>query len=666
MLVDRRVQRISKRRLLFRVIVPLVLGCLFIGSASIHPEHVEAKSAEYTRLDVALDLLPDGTYHVAETQEVRFSNGSFSLGHREIPLARTTGISNVVVSEIDDDGNVVPFTETDLVGLAEAPNTFNVLTTSTEVRVYWAFPPVNAGTKTFLVEYDVFGALRYYPDEDPANQQIWWTAIGSDLTSETAVRASTVTVTLPQPVRLTDPVLKLGEDGEDAASSHTSDGRVFTWTRDDIEQGDEFIVRLQFPPMVTGIDPPPWQASDDAQRAKEQDRESQQAVIRLIMLGIGLALVAGGGTSLYGVWYMRGRDPHAGVVAEFVSEPPDDLPPGVVGALLDEHADECDVVATLIDLARRGVLKMTDVGTLGPNKRASGHDYIFEVVKTDASLSAFERPLMRAIFGATPKVGDKAQLRDARLRVQSVYPEVKQGLYDELVRRGLFPRSPESTRTGWRNAAIVVIAVAAFSGLVGVMVEGWWAVFPAVAAIGLGLILLKISRSMPRKTSAGAEAAAKWRAFKRYLNDIEAYEKVGESRQIFDRYLPYAIAFGIDTAWVRKFAAVQTETPGWFERAGDILVSTPGSPSGSFGRRTVVSGPGSGGGIDLPDVPDVDLPKMPSLQGMSNKASSGVQSGSSGFSDLLNVAGAILSIISAFSGGGGSGGSSGGGGGGFD
>jgi uncharacterized membrane protein YgcG len=643
-----------------RVSVALMLAGVVLTLTLLHPRGVEAKTAEYTRFDVALDLLPDGTYHVTETQEVRFSGGSFSLGHREIPLARTTGIGNVVVSEIDDNGDVVPLTETDLVGLVEAPNTFNVTTRSTDVRILWAFPPITSGTKTFLVEYDVFGALRYYPSEDPPNQQIWWTAVGSELTSETAVRSSTVTVTLPQPVRLTD--LVLGEDGKDIAASHTSDGRVFTWTRDDIDRGDSFIVRMQFPPIVTGIDPPEWQAADDAQRAKDQERESHQAVIRLIILGIGLALVAGGGTSLYGLWYTRGRDPHAGVVADFIPNPPDDLPPGVVGALLDELADECDVVATLIDLARRGVVKMTDVGTLGPTRRATGHDYIFELLTTDASLYAFERPLMRAMFGASPKVGASVRLSEIRMKVRGVYPEVKQGLYDELVKRGLFPRSPESTRGGWRTTAVVVIAVAAFSGLVAVMVEGWWAVFPTVAAIGLALILFKMSRSMPRKTSAGAEAAAKWRAFKRYLNDIERYEKVSESRDIFDRYLAYAIALKIDTAWVAKFAAVQTATPGWFETAGDILVSTPGRPIHRGGRTTVYTG----GNVDLPDLPDVDLPKMPSLQGMSNRASSGVQSGSSGFSDLLNVAGAIFSIISIFSGGGGSGGSSGGGGGGFD
>ena len=66
---------------------------------------------------------------------------------------------------------------------------------------------------------------------------------------------------------------------------------------------------------------------------------------------------------------------------------------------------------------------------------------------------------------------------------------------------------------------------------------------------------------MPRKTRAGAEAAAKWRAFRRYLDDIEKYEGVEEAKAIFERYLPYATAFGLDRTWVAKFASVQAPTP---------------------------------------------------------------------------------------------------------
>jgi hypothetical protein len=536
----------------------LVLGAVVVAGLFV-PVGAAAKSAEYTRLDVALELLSDGTFHVTETQRVTFSGGSFSLGHREIPLARTEGMEIAGLTEIREDGARIPYTAANLGDLAQASNRYSILTTSTNLTVYWAFEPVSlSGVRTFVLEYDVRGALRYYPEKSPPVQQIWWTAIGEELTSETPVRASTVTITLPEAVPIDDNLV-IGQDGTEITanekkSGYTQDGQVFTWTRDDIGRGDDFTVRLQFPAIIQGIDSPSWQSADDAKRANEAKAESRQAVVHLFMLGLGLALVAGGGTGVYGLWYLRGRDPHAGLVADFLPKPPDDLPPGVVGALLDERADEADVVATLIDLGRKGVVKITDVGLLGPNKIASGHDYIFELLDPNAKLTRAEQPLVKAMFGSSPKPGAKARLGDIRGRVIAAYPDVRQGLYDQLVERGLFPRSPEATRDGWRKTGLVVSIAAILAGLIGIAIEGWWAVFPAVAAVALGLVLFRIGRGMPRKTAAGAEAAANWHAFRRYLDDIEAYERVSETKQIFDSYLPYATACGryLNTGLVRS------------------------------------------------------------------------------------------------------------------
>jgi hypothetical protein len=53
---------------------------------------------------------------------------------------------------------------------------------------------------------------------------------------------------------------------------------------------------------------------------------------------------------------LRGNE--AGPV-EFV--PPDQVRPGQVGTLIDEHANLLDVTATIIDLAVRGFLKITEL-----------------------------------------------------------------------------------------------------------------------------------------------------------------------------------------------------------------------------------------------------------------------------------------------------------------
>ena len=39
------------------------------------------------------------------------------------------------------------------------------------------------------------------------------------------------------------------------------------------------------------------------------------------------------------MWHTRGRDVAVPLVADYLSEPPDDLPAGVVGTLVDEQAD---------------------------------------------------------------------------------------------------------------------------------------------------------------------------------------------------------------------------------------------------------------------------------------------------------------------------------------
>ncbi|WP_152918134.1 DUF2207 family protein, partial [Ardenticatena maritima] len=59
-------------------------------------------------------------------------------------------------------------------------------------------------------------------------------------------------------------------------------------------------------------------------------------------------------------WYTKGRDPEVGEFAEYITEPPDDLPPGIVGTLLDEKADIKDVIATIFDLARRGIISIEE------------------------------------------------------------------------------------------------------------------------------------------------------------------------------------------------------------------------------------------------------------------------------------------------------------------
>ena len=68
------------------------------------------------------------------------------------------------------------------------------------------------------------------------------------------------------------------------------------------------------------------------------------------------------------IWRKRGRDEPATIYASYVSEPPSALSPGLAGALIDEKVDTKEIIATIVDLARRGYLEITDTekkGVLG-------------------------------------------------------------------------------------------------------------------------------------------------------------------------------------------------------------------------------------------------------------------------------------------------------------
>ncbi len=376
----------------------------------------------------------------------------------------------------------------------------------------------------------------------------------------------------------------------------------------------------------------------------------------------GIALLVIGSLGLLLLWYTRGRDPAAGVVASFLPEPPDATPPAVVGVLIDEKADEHDIVSTIVDLGNRGVLIIHD---------QIGQPSEIELTDKQVALSPFEQQLVRALFPNADKGAKTIPYSTASYSLNANSALLKTALYQEVVDRGFFSQSPEQTRGRWRRIAMVITPLSILAGIIASFLISPWLLVPAFAITALSLILRQMARTLPKRTEAGAEAAAKWRAFSRYLKDLDKYDSVDTARVNFNRYLPYAIAFGIEKTWVNRFESARLVNPGWLN-PGEVVTSYP---DGSH-RRTSWNGPiiigtggnpipGGGGGGGMPDVnlPDV---KMPDLQGASDSAARGLTNASKGGVDLLNVLGGIISIASIFIGGGGGGGSSGGGDGGFN
>ena len=526
------------------------------------------QQVRYNRFDVDIAIQPDGSYRVTETQEVAFLSGTFRRASRNVGLSNVVEVRDIAVSE---GGRAYTFTPTS----SSTPNTYTTRQSGGNQVIEWFYPATSAGNvRTFRIAYTVVGGLRINPDVDVLD----WVALRPDLPAD--ARAATVTVHLPADVDQAR--LQLDSRGA-TARREVVDARTVRFSAAPVAVGKGLEVKVGFPHGLVSAAPPPWQAQFEQQ---EQDRQRQQAYRDLanVLLGaFGLLVLIGGGIGLYLLWYLRGRDRYTGLVAEYLKEPPADCGPGPAGTLLDERADLQDVLATLLDLANRGVLRITEAPA--PGAYWSGRDYLIEKLDADQQLTTYERTLVDTLFP-----GDVTQVQMSQLKVNAsaTLAVFQEQLYNEVVARGYFKVSPEVTRRRYRRFGTLLIVLAVVGWLGFTLVLGryaTWQIVPALALFIIGLALRSLARHMPVKTELGAEEAAKWRAFRRYLDNLDKYDSVEEAKGIFERYLPYATAFGLDKRWIETFASVRTPAPQWFGGGGGgpIIIADGGGYYGGYG-----------------------------------------------------------------------------------
>lgn len=629
----------------------IVISAVLVGFA-----YAQDRSVVGENFDIDLTVLANGDIEVVETRTITFQGGPFERGFRIIPLQRIESISDVEFYQDDRQYEQSG---------SQQPHTYQTSVDGNDFSITWYFPQVSNETLTFVLRYTAEGALRIYDGGD----QIWWIAVEGD--RGYPVRAAQATVHLPPGV---DEIQNVAAYGI-AAETNIVDPQTVVFTSDEtLDSGEEFEVRVQFPHGVVDAAAPAWQVAEDARQAQEPTPggapaavgdDSYRQLVNLLTGFIGLFIAVAGSVGLFLLWYNRGRDAPAPLVADYLPSPPSDLPPGLVGTLVDERVDMQDVIATIVDLARRGVMTMQEIEEKGFLGIGARRDFVFTKQSHDVTLRPYEKILLERLFRGK----QSRKLSSLKEKFYSALPELEKQLYSAAVDEGFFQRSPETTRTIYTVlgfAALVLAFIAGVFALVGLV-----SFAPGVLCIpfGLGVVaigLLIIARVMPRKTTKGSQVAAQWNAFRRYLDNIEDYTDLRQATDIFDRYLPYAIAFGLENSWVEKFAQVETPAPPWYQPTGPIWMDP--WPHGQ-GRRPVARGGeggpvwtgsgGSGGG----GTPQVDRPGgggVPTLQRGSDSMARGLQGMSGGLASMLNSAGRILSSAPRSSGGGG--GWSGGGG----
>ncbi len=70
-------------------------------------------------------------------------------------------------------------------------------------------------------------------------------------------------------------------------------------------------------------------------------------------------------------------------------------------------------------------------------------------------------------------------------------------------------------------------------------------------------------------TKLGAQERAKWLGFKDYLQTAERFRLNEEKIETFSKYLPYAVALGVETQWAKRFEDMEVNRVEWFRSQKD-------------------------------------------------------------------------------------------------
>lgn len=592
---------------------PLILIFLFSLLSLVifaSPALAQTKTFQWLNWDIDIVVNEDGSIAVTETQTLDFQGAPFTYGFRSIPIGsfgNNDGISNVSVRE----GNRI-FEESSLNGYG----TFEVREEGNEAFINWYFEPA-LGTHTYTFAYTVHGAIRTGTTEEGSGDQLFWTVIPSD--HPATVGSSRITITLPEgvaPQRYFDTneylvAAYLNNNQTNGLNINVSeDGRVITFeTREAIVTGEKLDVRVQFPHGLLAIEQSKWQ----------RDEEVSDAV-GLGLISVSLFLLVAGLLAVIALWYARGRDPKLGIVVpDYITEPPDELPPAMVGSLIDERVDMQDVISTLTHLANRGYLTMEE-------DKKKDHTFT-RTDKSTSDLRPFETKFLTDIFGT----GDNRKLSDLKYKFSTKIPHLRNMIMDDLIAEGYLPAKPSSVRNSYIALAIIVGVVGiVMSYMIGVLFPpaAGYICFPLCTFPLIGLALLIAARFMPKKTAKGAESAAKWNAFKTYLKNIKQYTDIEGAGEIFDKYLPYAVAFGMERSYINTFSQSSTASmPPWYMPYPRINTMGGGMAGGS--RPSSGTSGGSGG-------------SMPNLNDASGSLTGGLAGMSAGLTRMLNNTSNVL------------------------
>jgi len=587
----------------------------------------------------------DGTLDVTETIKVRAERGQIRRGiYRDFPVRyrnemgyrRTVGFD---ILEIKRDG---------------ADSEYHTESHGLDTRIYIGSKTVwiEPGVYTYTIRYETTRQLRFFKDYD----EIYWNVTGSFWSFP--IQHAVARIKLPQTAEILQTAGYTGYYGGRGADYRIAGQGFNTITFETTRSLRPFEGLTVAAAFTKGVIPEPGAFAN---------------LLHALWDNLGLIILVGGtfgvGIFFLGKWLEVGRDPMVGTIIPLF-EPPQGLSPAAVSYLHYQRfkgkgtSSTKAFIAALLSLAVKGHLKLEDKGDKKVTLEAADRNV--------GNLPRGERAIWSKLLANRDKFTFEAKNASTVSSTQSSFKNAILAEYE-----GVFFKNNHMTfAIGAAFSVIVLVAflvlqapfedeigvaiVALISGLAGSVllamglrrILGWlpgggsmtlgvvltvagaivitpallmpavaFGLFPVIIPVAIAILaimnvaffyLLRAPTVVGRKVMDDAEG------FKMFLSVTEA-ERMNMagapdvSQPIFEKYLPYAVALGVEEPWSEAFASYlakaapqATYHPSWYHgdrfstsrlasSTSNLVSSVGSSVSAAMPKSSGSSGSGGGG-----------------------------------------------------------------------
>jgi hypothetical protein len=563
------------------------LICFFwIASSSVF-----ARELKIEKFDAQIAVLPDSTVNVTESITVHFIGGPWHGLYREIPVEYFTpqGMNYSLFLSVTRVTN-------------GSGHTFKYDSSRErhyrKLKIY--VPNADNSVQTIVIQYTVSDALKYFEDHD----ELYWNITGDEW--DVPIVSASANISLPvesKNVRANVFTGAYRSRAHDAEAEIVGNG-VEIHTTAPLAYHEGLTVAVAF----------------DKGAVKEPTAADRAGRFLRSNWPLGLPLIVA--ALMFWLWWTRGRDPRLRPIAAQY-EPPAKLTPSEVGTLVDNSADMRDITSAIVDLAVRGFLVIEEHTTEHMMGLWSDKDYNFILKKGRAEWSALkphEQELLDGIFSAgTP--GETVPMSSLHNQFYKSLPAIKNRIFDSLVSQGFYNRRPDGVRSAYLGGGIVVGFLSIWGGAAAGRSLGMAPLPFIIAGVLSALVICAFGWFMPARTASGARTLENVLGFEDFLAHVESdrFNRMIKTPEMFEKFLPFAMALGVEKNWSKAFQNIYTQPPGWYRgggfgpqfypygfvnnlnamssQAGTVFASAPRSSGGSgFGGGGGSSGGGFGGG----------------------------------------------------------------------